>query len=435
MHVLLSAGSNAQGQLGNASTDDSHSFQRCSFLGCEQGVLPAGTSRIVSLSGGANHTVVLLEVNDTSSDQPRRELWGCGSGLKGQLGPTFSKPTLLKGSSPVFRPIILPLEQHNLGGRSYKAVCTAWETTYVVLERPGTEDAVISMGANDFGDLGVGGYKQQEKTLHVINFDHVEIDGHSPKPDTIVVLNLSAGQHHVVGYLRAVFSDSSLRSFLVGWGSSRHGQLDDLSSDDKRSAAQPFTSKPKLISTSEDIIGLGLGMQHTVLLHTSRRASGTGSNRKGQLLGLQSLSNVRCVACTWNGTYAVVDEDPGTWHVVSTGSNTHGQLGRLAHNNVAPSITAVGFPEIIKTRVLKEIACGSEHVLCLFSTSVETLGRSVTEVWGWGWNEHGNLGLDTTDDVHIPVRILPTKQDNTFYIVDVWAGCGTSWIYGTDAPG
>ncbi|KAF8634892.1 hypothetical protein AX15_000642 [Amanita polypyramis BW_CC] len=432
MHVLLSAGSNAQGQLGNASTDDSHSFQRCSFLGCGQGALPTGTSRVVSLSSGANHTVVLLEVNDASSDRPKRELWGCGSGRKGQLGPAFSDPN---GSSFVFRQIILPLEQHSLAGRSYKAVCTAWEATYVVLESPGAQDVVISMGTNDFGDLGVEG-KQQEKTVHVVNFDHIEVDGLSLKSNTLVVLDLSAGQHHVVVHLRAILANGSVRSFLVGWGSSRHGQLGEPPSDCKRyPVQQQFASKPRLIGTSEDVIGLSLGIQHTVLLHGSKRASGMGSNRKGQLLGLKSLSNVRCVACTWNGTYAVVDEDVGAWHVISTGSNAHGQLGRFTHSDIVSSglNAAVEFPENINTHPLKGITCGSEHVLCLFSTEVEP-GRPIAEVWGWGWNEHGNLGLGTTDDVHTPVRVLPTEWDDVLNIIDIWAGCGTSWVYAIGVP-
>ncbi|KAG1727899.1 hypothetical protein EDB19DRAFT_1748741 [Suillus lakei] len=56
-------------------------------------------------------------------------------------------------------------------------------------------------------------------------------------------------------------------------------------------------------------------------------------------------------------------------------------------------------------------------------------GSSDMEVWGWGWNEHGNLGLGHTDDVLKPIKIWPAgghALDGR--IVQVWAGNGTSWI-------
>ncbi|KAK2466930.1 hypothetical protein APHAL10511_001188 [Amanita phalloides] len=376
MNTLLSAGSNARGQLGNGSTDDSHTFQPCSFFGCDSGNLPEGTSRVISVSGGASHTIVLLEITDPPSNEPRNELWGCGSGQRGQLGPNFSQ-SLLNASSHVFHAINLPLEHYNLQRYSYKMACTAWETTYVALTCVGKGDVIISMGANDFGDLGIGGHAHdkscKDDSFHVIHLDHIEIDGLSLKLDTIVVLNLSAGQHHIVAHLHACLSDDSIRSFIVGWGASRHGQLANLSSGAEPGRAPRFLSKPKLIIVSVDIIGLSLGMQHTVFLHPSKAVSGIGSNRKGQLSTIESLTRVRYVACTWHGTYAIVDDEYGAWRVVSFGSNTHGQLGRI----IPSDKVAVEFPDTVDGLILKGIACGSEHILCLLVTEA---GRHETEV-------------------------------------------------------
>lgn len=433
MHTLLSAGSNARGQLGNGSTDDSHSFQRCSFLGCCPGLLPTGTLRLISVAGGANHTVSLLEINDASSGKPRTELWGCGSGLRGQLGPAFL--ALPDASSPVFRPINLPLE-HNLAGYSYKIASAAWETTYMVLTSPRKGDVLISMGADDFGDLGVGGHSKEsrENSFHIVNFHHVKVDGLSVKPDTINVLNLSTGQHHIVAHLRACLSDDSTRSFVVGWGISRHGQLGDVASDTKRIVMQRFTPTPRLVYGPEEITELSLGAQHTVFLHAPGGVLGLGSNRKGQLLNLESLNHVRHVACTWNGTYVVVDDGFETWRIISLGSNTHGQLGRIVSNDVETLDKAtVEFPDVIETWILEKIVCGSEHVLCFACTGEETVEQHRTEVWGWGWNEHGNLGLGTTDDAHVPVKVWPAKHGDAYNIVNIWAGCGTSWLYATDS--
>jgi len=55
---------------------------------------------------------------------------------------------------------------------------------------------------------------------------------------------------------------------------------------------------------------------------------------------------------------------------------------------------------------------------------------------GWGWNEHGNMGLGHTEDVIAPTCIpIPflsvpsaTIESDMPKIVGIWAGCGTSWL-------
>jgi protein ATS1 len=75
-------------------------------------------------------------------------------------------------------------------------------------------------------------------------------------------------------------------------------------------------------------------------------------------------------------------------------------------------------------RRVVDFACGSEHVLCV----LESEGGHA-EVWGWGWNEHGNLATGSLDDVKVPVRIWPSLPAQAKEkVVGVWAGCGTSWI-------
>jgi protein ATS1 len=74
-----------------------------------------------------------------------------------------------------------------------------------------------------------------------------------------------------------------------------------------------------------------------------------------------------------------------------------------------------------------EIACGSEHVLALVS---HRNSECCEQVWGWGWNEHGNLGLGHTVDVPTPVRLWPPSDldERVSSIQGIWAGLGTSWI-------
>ena len=154
-------------------------------------------------------------------------------------------------------------------------------------------------GADDFGDLGVGDHSEEsrENSFHIVNFDHVTVDGLSLKSDMINILNLSTD---VVAHLRARVSDDSTRSFVAGWGISRHSQLGDVALDTKRNMIQRFTPTPRLVYGPGEITELSLGAS---FLNGSRGISGLGSNRKGQLLKLESLNHVRHVACTWNGTY------------------------------------------------------------------------------------------------------------------------------------
>ncbi|KAG2122565.1 regulator of chromosome condensation 1/beta-lactamase-inhibitor protein II [Suillus clintonianus] len=401
---LLAAGSNARGQLANGSDDDSHTFKECRF---KEGALPPDTHGILQLATGANHTLVLMEFGDG-----QRELWGCGDGRKGQLGPEYM------GQLTEFTPISMPLyKTYASQGYTCCLIAAAWETSYLVLKSPSRPDVVISMGSNDFGALGVG-TKQATATSTVISFDHLTIEGRSINSSELVVESIIAGPRHVVLHLRPVFSNEHI---LVGWGLGRHGQLGDTKIVN--------CDRPCIISldVSADPVQIySLGLQHTVACHQSGRTTAFGSNKKGQLHKMDSWGRIRQVGCTWNGTYLLVDDDENT--LLSMGSNAHGQLGRElqgGENEVTVGPVEFTLSHDGKLASLRSFACGSEHVMAVVSPS----GSSDREVWGWGWNEHGNLGLDHTDDVPKPTKIWPAGGHAVDgKPVQVWAGNGTSWI-------
>jgi len=87
---------------------------------------------------------------------------------------------------------------------------------------------------------------------------------------------------------------------------------------------------------------------------------------------------------------------------------------------------AVPAENLALPRSMGTIACGSEHTLVVLTP---VGGRG--EVWGWGWNEHGNIGTGDTSNVRTPKRLWPPPAGEIFVDdgpVVVWAGCGTSWI-------
>ena len=432
MSALLSSGSNAHGQLSNGSQDDSHEFRPCSFYRCLPGELPPQTRRVKHIASGANHTLVLLETYDQSGEL-QINLWGCGDGKAGQLGTAHQEEIRAGSLSTVFKPIDLSLGQEGLGHYRIKTVAAAWETTYIALSCVGKGDVLISMGSDDFGDLGVGVLKkgQAKRSFHVISFDHLTIDSMSVDTKSVVIQSLVAGQHHAVVHLQATLSNGNIRRFAVGWGTSRHGQLGNVVSQTGK--MPPFVSRPQVLSVydpKDPTISASLGIQHTVFLHASRKVTGVGSNRKGQLQGVEGIEGVTTLGCTWNGTYVYTQGNDGNTRVIATGSHLHGQLGRELHRPLGlPSLASVDFPFLSGSRRIKDIACGSEHVLAL-----ALLDNESTEVWGWGWNEHGNLGTGSTDNVLTPVRVWP-RDSNTVTpsqkAAGIWAGSGTSWIYVT----
>jgi protein ATS1 len=436
MITLLSTGSNAHGQLGNNSLDDSHIFQPCSFTNHPPNSLPPETSAVLNVVSGANHTLVLLELVDQVGLK-KTELWGCGDGRAGQLGKTYREESLTGSSTSKFRKIELFLAENGLSGYSYRLISASWETSYAVLSCSGKGDVVISLGSDDFGDLGIGGFtsiagiEKSEKNFHVVKFDHLSTP--SSIHNTLRVESIHSGQRHTIVHIQ--ISESPL--LLVGWGTSRHGQLGQLAPLSNLKPP-PFTSLPRIIAL-DDVVSSALGIHHSLFLHTSGQISALGSNRKGQLQLLPS-ENVRTIGCTWNGSYAVVESNEG-WHIYSSGSNSHGQLGLKADplNADIPNSGVVHFPEILDSkRTSIEIACGSEHILVL-SRHVDmeedrSVQQRVSKLWGWGWNEHGNLGTGNTDDTFLPLKIWSNEPGFISYfegvheLIGIWAGAGTSWI-------
>ncbi|KAI9569453.1 regulator of chromosome condensation 1/beta-lactamase-inhibitor protein II [Boletus coccyginus] len=431
--ILLTAGSNAKGQLGIGSYDDAPTFTPCQFAQCEPNQLPDLTSRVTHAACGANHTVLLLEHLDGSTI-----LWGTGDGRRGQLGLGYPREEADPAPWTVFHPLVLPPlpvpKSYASRGYAYKFIAAAWETTYVVLARPASSDVLLSMGSNEFGALGVGeGVEASESGRNgpggeprVVDFDHIfPVDsGRHTQPRTMYVRSLHAGPRHVVAQLvmASAADGSSSHSVLVGWGASRHGQLGPQGG--VRFVARP-TRLP--INIEEDpMISCALGNQHTVVLHESGRISALGSNRQGQIPPASSRKRIHRLGCTWNGTY-MQTTDGDKLVLLSTGNNAQGQLGRgYTVESISALDTTVSLPV---DRTISRFVCGSEHVLAAMSSSSQE-GNSVV---GWGWNEHGNMGLGSLGNIAIPTQLWP-RDDMEVYnkypqkVIDIWAGCATSWL-------
>ncbi|TDL26399.1 RCC1/BLIP-II [Rickenella mellea] len=405
---IVSAGSNAKGQLAQNSVADAHTFNACLFS--DSSAL-SGTAAVTSIATGSNHSLITLR--DTLG---QTRLWGCGDGSRGQLGEAYGRQY---GCSSVLRPIDLS-HYHD---RDVSMIAAAWETSYITLTHPSKSDIVLSLGANDFGDLGIGAKQKGSVTSGQILFDH--LFSSKSATDIMRVLEIKAGPHHALARISVENSTNEQR--VAGWGVSRHGQLGPQNGPN----LPPFISSPNRLPV-RDVTSLALGNQHSVFLQSSGVAIGLGSDRKHQLHEISSLSAVQSIGATWNGSYLIRQEND-SWFIYGTGSNSNGQLGCSPTETTTPSLSKIPFPDETRQNYeIVDMACGSEHVLVLLKEKINsTAQQPSTAVWAWGWNEHGNLGLGHTDDVTSPTRVWPpanTPRGSEATVVGIYAGNGTSWI-------
>ncbi|KAG8894013.1 hypothetical protein FRC01_013217, partial [Tulasnella sp. 417] len=433
---------------------------------------------ISKIATGANHSLVLFNSTDS--------VYGVGDNSRGQLLIESSETTSFERVNLDLRQGYRVVDVAAGWETSYfvqRHESVAIEDRGFISSPAETttsqSDLLIAIGSNDFGALGIGSVDapaavaptvkgKEKKSIpsspqqHTLSFNHL-----LPSESTCLVTSIATGINHVVLILGIYSKHRPPSQLILGWGSCRHGQLGPVSSSTPKPSLRPPKSsqqppyKPKQPSSKSNpstpqppafiptptvlqvnnpspVKRVAAGSQHTILLHEDGTLTTWGSNRKNQH-PLAHPPRIIDVECTWNGTYLVTQPSPdkgGTnWNVLATGSGAKGQLGRAAlSSSSAPSSSASSpAPALSSSDLLpvdltlsdnpkiRKLACGSEHVLLLLGS--ETNGT--TQLYVWGWNEHGNLGLNNNQDVFTPSHLPWTARGR---IVDVWAGCGTSWL-------
>lgn len=405
---IYAAGSNSHGQLGIGNEDDAHTFVKCDIEVEIQDV----HSVKIKICTGANHTLLFVCHGGI------QELLVAGSSRRGQLGQ-ISEDNKLS-----FEP--LPLDYlaklfRDKGSNSpdqdwlLKDVAAAWETSFFLLEDRKTpmKTVLLACGSNDLGQLGV---LITTACLNII-----------PLPSGVTISRVSSGPRHTIAVIE--------EGHTVGWGASRHGQLGEAVID-------AITYTPTRLDLPGVTIPAGdttvaLGNQHTCVVNRGTTESLVifGSNRKGQLAtsDMKARKNVVilphaqqakaipdesiAVSANWNTTLVL---DRSADILYSFGNNASGQLGRESHTT--GDIGKVDFGGCEQGSKILQVASGSEHTLAILEDV-----NGTRELWGWGWNEHGNLGRgrDALQDVRKPVLVdLPGSG----MLHSVHAGNGTSWI-------
>jgi protein ATS1 len=403
---IYAAGSNSHGQLGTGNRDDAHIWTACpleSDYDIQESQLDSLKIKIVA---GANHTLMLVQIDD------RKDVLVAGASYCRQLGKasqdchfTFTPLSIqdLLYSLPGDDWTRLPVSARNL---RVKDVAAAWETSHVLLEskRDPSVTCLMAMGANDHGELG-GWVNPQHDGPHLVCLS-----------SSVGIDSITAGPRHAVALDRL--------GKAAGWGSARHGQLERLNI---LSALRPKVASLAAFTGTQSYSSVALGHHHTCLVPEDQRfVHLVGNNKKGQLgssgvkdsiatLSKPKLVKSTSVYATWSSSFLLQKSAKGS-SLLSFGNNAHGQLGRQGPTTER---RPVYFPEGAE---IVQIATGSEHVLALLSVDGER------KVYGWGWNEHGNLAQgEQLEDVMEPKEVWQ-ELDEKQYIHSVHAGNGTSWI-------
>lgn len=489
MASLFGFGSNGNGQLGIGSDEDTSVPIR---VKCTEDILDSTHSpstRNASIpfhcfAAGGNHTALIT--------QGSRCLFMTGSNkdaesLLPEPSQVFKSHELILGSGPPSPPPVQ--QQQNQSPTRWCSVACGWAFTIAVTEpepESGIGQQIYAWGSGAFGELGLGpGTTKTGPRAMPITGGMFDLEEGSDTSFEIV--KVAAGLRHVLALVKEHLSgsdqnESVVRTFLVGWGSNRQGQLGQLirnrvKSSTPGTAPVPFTEKelrgkimePTRIQLSGDnaeIVDMACGQNHSLVLFSDGSVYSSGLDKYGQLgpstlaqegiskdfrLGFErviGLPYVDSISCGWNHNAAMdsrieaVTEQRGSI-IYMWGRNDHGQLGHgvpcLVVDGVASSISSgivsLRIPNTGESRQghgndrhqsakIASYSCGSEHTLAMTSTG---------ECFAWGWNEHGNCGVGAEDQGLEKPKDVPEPRKVLFDVESsqpgwVQGGYGSSWV-------
>ena len=364
---MLGCGSSNCGQLGFDCAEDSNysKFQLLNEFRC---------AKIALIASGREHTLTLSK----SITNDKYVLYSFGGNDLGELGR--------KGDMKATKPGVVTFS--HLGselcqvcvGTSHNLVCSS-------------SGEVFSWGSNTDSQIGLPESDANEYGL----FDTPKL---VPFPNHVIVTSVAAGSRHSIAL--------SNTGAVYGWGSNLYGQLG-------------FGRETLVLQKASPIGGIDClplsqvhcGSFHTIFITVSGRVFVCGRNNFGQL-GLGD-TNDRFII-TRSGSlkpYFVISAACGELHsifycstlvsnfqeepkkfLMSCGASANGQLG-FPYQELACSTPTV--IEATRNLAIRSFSCGRKHSLILSNTH---------EVYSFGLNNLGQLGLHHTKDVCEPTRVM-----------------------------
>ncbi|KAG0075107.1 hypothetical protein BGZ93_001493 [Podila epicladia] len=491
MASFFGFGSNGNGQLGIGSDEDTSVPIRVEF---SQGIIDSihqhptcnASFPFHCFAAGGNHTALIT--------QQSRRLFMTGSNkdaesLLAEPSQVFRSHELILGSEPPSQ-----LAHHESPTR-WRSVACGWAFTIAVTEpEPRARQQIYAWGSGAFGELGLGPgtTKSGPKAMPITRgaFDLEEGSDNS-----FEIIKVAAGLRHVLALVKerqtSTDKEPAVRTFLVGWGSNRQGQLGQLLRNKVKDSTDggelvPFTEKElrgkimeptriQIFKEGATIVDMACGQNHSLILFSDGTVYSSGLDKYGQLgpstlaqevsgsaserprdfrLGFErvvGLPYVDSISCGWNHN-AVMDSRAETLAaqrgsiIYMWGRSNHGQLGNGVPYHMIDGTTSSVPSGIVSLRIFSSgeqggtngevkqsaeivsYSCGSEHTLATTSTG---------ECFAWGWNEHGNCGTGAEDHGQEKPKDVPEPRKIVFDSKDVdsprtgWVqgGYGSSWVF------
>jgi alpha-tubulin suppressor-like RCC1 family protein len=337
--TLRTWGANGFGQLGNNSTNDSHS--------------PVVLGNYSSVAIGGGHTVAINNGGTVST-------WGYNS--NGQLGNNSTT----NSSTPIL------LDSSKFGGQAITEVAAGSRHT-LALASDGT---VYAWGYNVNGQLGTG--DTTDKAV----------------PTLVTDLNLKGITRIAAGGFFSLALDSN--GNVWAWGDNTYGELGQGSTSPTTSGVplEVMDNTGNALGTSVKVKNIAAGGSHALAIDTDGNIWAWGYNYYGQLgdgatttqttaVKVWSATGATAISAGLDHSLAVID---GV--VYACGHNYNGQLG---NGGALLSDTPFTTFQAITGSLPK---FDSVNAVGNHSIAIDENGN----VWMWGENAYGQLGDGTTTD-------------------------------------
>ncbi|GLD93432.1 hypothetical protein PINS_up002024 [Pythium insidiosum] len=326
--------------------------------------------------------------------------WGWGG--NGQLG-------LGDRDSRIKPQVVRALASAAVRGSVAQVVCGSRFTVALT-----TRGALFAWGKNDYGQLGTGDNKAQIEPRMIEALSRVSI------------VSVATKGSHVLA--------RTSEGALYTWGRGDEGQLGH---GDRLSTAQPRLVQALASHHVEQICA---GRSHSVAVTSDGVVFTWGSNEDGAL-GRNGSSVDDMVSAEPRPVEAlpkgrILQVDCGSRHTIvlmadhrvfAWGWGIYGQLGLGDTQSQPVPMELMG----LRGKHVQRICCGFRHSFAvlprrltrratsstLVSAAESDIGAAHVDVWAWGWNEYGQLGIPSTGHVVVKPTKVPMLCDIDLHLL------------------
>ncbi len=269
-----------------------------------------------------------------------------------------------------------------LSGKTIKSISIGKYHTCAIA----SDDRAYCWGYNNFGQLGNNSNTQSANPVAV--YSTGALSG-------LTIKEVSSGWNH-----NCVIASND-QSYC--WGLGENGQLGNFSSSNQK---VPVAVKTDGVLSGLTVKSISSGGMHTCVIASNDSGYCWGASSYGQLgkyingspsypVGVDVITGktLKTISAGGRHTCAITNDDL----IYCWGMGTYGQVGNNTNTEKISSPVAVNTGGVLSGKTIKSIATGMNSTCVVASDS---------QVYCWGWNVNGQLGIDSADfSSLIPVAV------------------------------